>query len=655
VVKIRIQIIVFDFKLVWRLSMLPVILTMDSLRQQSIILDLSADSIFIHDLDGSIIFANKSAYESRGYTKEEMFGMKLSKILVPEQTELFSQRISEIFKKGEIFFESSHIRKDGSVFSTETHVKLVEIQGKKYCCSAVRDISERKLAEKALQQSQEKYRQIVDTANEGICVLDENDKITFVNSQMAGMLGYEAEEMAGRELESFMFEEDLPDYAQKTENRRQGNAEHFERRWRRKDKQIVQTIVSATPIFDAEHHFLGSFAMILDITERKKLGDQLRQAQKIEAIGLLAGGVAHDFNNILTAIIGYSHLALMKLSSKDPVRLNLEQILESSNKAAVLTQSLLAFSRRQAVNLSVIDLNQVIKDFEKFIHRLIREDIALETVCTGGVLPIMADRGQIEQVIMNLVTNARDAMPQGGKLIIETRKVDMDREFIEAHGFGEVGEYALVSVSDTGIGMDEQTRSRIFEPFFTTKEQGKGTGLGLSMVYGTVKQHNGYINAYSEPGNGTTLKIYIPRVHSAMLVNKIKAQDSIIRGGTETILVAEDDVAIRNLTVTVLKEAGYTVIEAVNGADAVSRFKEEKDKIRLVILDGIMPKMNGKEAFKEIKGMVPGIKCIFMSGYAEDIFIKEGVSEEEAGFIAKPVAPADLLIKIRGTLDKYNE
>ena len=253
---------------------------------------------------------------------------------------------------------------------------------------------------------------------------------------------------------------------------------------------------------------------------------------------------------------------------------------------------------------------------------------------------------------MNLATNARDAMPQGGKLLIQTGKIDIDRMFIETHGFGEAGEYAVVSVSDTGIGMDEQTRLRIFEPFFTTKEQGKGTGLGLSMVYGTIKQHNGYINVYSEPGKGTTFKIYLPWAKTAMSVNKIKVQDSIVRGGTETILVAEDDAAIRKLTMTILTEAGYTVIEAVNGAEAVARFEEKKDNIRLVLLDGIMPKMNGKEVFREIKNMVPDIKCIFMSGYAEDIFKKDGVSNEEVGFIFKPVSPADLLIKIREALDK---
>jgi PAS domain S-box-containing protein len=508
------------------------------------------------------------------------------------------------------------------------------------------NVTERKRAESALHDSEKNYRTLVDNALVGVFRSTSAGRFLYLNEAMARIFECSSpQEMLSEDvLLRHKSPKDLNEYLDTL--KLFGKVSNYELEGITKSGKHVNILVSAA----LDNEIISG--MVLDITEHKKLEGQFRQAQKMEAIGLLAGGVAHDFNNILTAIIGYSHLSLMKLPSNDPVRLNLEQILESSNRAAMLTQSLLAFSRRQPVNLAVIDLNLVIKEFEKFIHRLIREDIALETICTEGVLPIMADRGQIEQVIMNLITNARDAMSQGGKLRIDTRQIYLDRDFIEAHGFGEAGEYALVSVSDTGMGMDEQTRSRIFEPFFTTKEQDKGTGLGLSMVYGTVKKHNGYINVYSEPGNGTTVKIYLPLERSAMCIDKIKAQDSIVRGGTETILVAEDDEAIRKLIVTVLKASGYTVIEAVNGADALSRFKENKDNTQLVILDGIMPKMNGKEVFREIKYIVPNIKCIFMSGYAEDIFNKDDVSDEDTGFILKPTSPADLLMKIREVLDK---
>jgi PAS domain S-box-containing protein len=508
------------------------------------------------------------------------------------------------------------------------------------------NITERKEAEKALHDSERNYRTLVDNATVGVFRSTIDGRFLYVNEAMARIF-----ECASPDE---MLSEDVPTRYKSPKDRDellrilklQGKVGNYELEALTKSGKPVSVLVSAA--FDNEI----ISGMLLDITEHKKLEEQFRQAQKIEAIGQLAGGVAHDFNNILTAIIGYSHMTMMKLQPNDPARLNLEQILVSANRATILTQSLLAFSRRQPISLDVIDLTIVIKEFEKFIHRLIREDIGLETICTEGVLPVMADKGQIEQVIMNLVTNARDAMPHGGKLLIETRNADIDRDFIEAHGFGQVGEYALISVSDTGIGMDEQTRSRIFEPFFTTKEPGKGTGLGLSMVYGTVKKHNGYINVYSEAGKGTTLKIYLPRVRSSVRSDQAKANDAIVRGGTETILVAEDDEMIRNLSVSVLKEAGYAVIEAVDGADAVSKFKENKDNVRLVVLDGIMPMMNGKEVLQAIRNIATNIKCIFMSGYSEDIFNKDGVSDEENGFIMKPVSPADLLIKIREVLDK---
>jgi len=574
-------------------------------------------------------------------------------------TNVVGKKVSEVIPgirkdNPELFEIYGRVSLTGRSERFETYVPALEIwfsiavysPRKDHFVAVFDNITERKQAETALYDSERNYRTLVDNALVGVFRSTIAGRFLYVNEAMARIV----ECSSPQEI----FSEDLLLRYKSPKDRIEfidtlklhGKVSNYELEVLTNSGKHVHILISAT----LDNEIISG--MVLDITEHKKLEGQFRQAQKMEAIGLLAGGVAHDFNNILTAIIGYSHLSLMKLQSNDPVRLNLEQILEASNRAAVLTQSLLAFSRRQPIKLAVIDLNLVIKEFEKFIYRLIREDIALETICIEGILPVMADRGQIEQVIMNLVTNAKDAMPHGGKLLIETIKTHINREFIETHGFGEVGEYALVSVSDTGMGMDEQTRSRIFEPFFTTKAQGKGTGLGLSMVYGIVKQHNGYINVYSEPGKGTTVKIYLPRVSSAMRVDQIKDQDSTVRGGTETILVAEDDTAIRNLSVTVLKESGYTVIEAVNGTDAVSRFKENKNDVKLVILDGIMPMMNGKEVLRAIKDMVPNIKCIFMSGYAEDIFNKDGVSDQEAGFIPKPVSPADLLRKIREVLDK---
>lgn len=384
----------------------------------------------------------------------------------------------------------------------------------------------------------------------------------------------------------------------------------------------------------------------------KESEERFRQAQKMEAVGQLAGGVAHDFNNILSAIYGYAQLSLRKLQENDPVKEYVEQILTAAEKAAVLTQSLLAFSRKQEVHLAVIDLGTVVKDFEVFLHRLIREDIELKVNCSAESLAVMVDRGQIEQVIMNLVANGRDAMPNGGKLCIETRSVTLDQEFVKAHGYGRPGAYAVISVADSGMGMDKETQSHIFEPFFTTKDPGKGTGLGLAMAYGIIKKHDGFINIYSEPGTGTIFKIYLPAEPDLLPAAAIEPQKPVVpRGGSETILVCEDDAVLRKLAVNVLSHFGYRVIEAVDGQDAIEKFVADKESIALVFIDAIMPKKNGKEASDAMKILRPDIKTIFVSGYTRDIFAGDSPFDEKTVFIHKPYSPNDLLTRIRELLD----
>jgi len=411
--------------------------------------------------------------------------------------------------------------------------------------------------------------------------------------------------------------------------------------------------IISSPIFNGSGEVIAAIEMVEDVTEKLSLESQLRQSQKIEAVGLLAGGVAHDFNNILTAIIGYSHLILEQAVVNEPVKKYVDEILMASRRAAALTQGLLAFSRKQAVTLAVIDLSEVIRGNEAFLRRLIREDIELTISCSGEPLAILADRGQMEQVIMNLVTNARDAMPNGGRLSIETQPVTLDQEFIETHGYGIAGSYALISVFDSGVGMDRETQSRIFEPFYTTKEQGKGTGLGLSMAYGIVKKHDGFINVYSEPGTGTIFKICLPRLQAAGQVVKTESRETgPLRGGTETILVGEDDAALLRLTTKVLDHYGYCVIGAVDGQDAVDKFVEYGDSINLVVLDAIMPKKNGKQAYDAMRVVRPDLKAVFVSGYSRDIFAEGAVMDGYSVFIQKPVSPDELLAKVREMLDK---
>ncbi len=336
-----------------------------------------------------------------------------------------------------------------------------------------------------------------------------------------------------------------------------------------------------------------------DITEHKRtemekghLEAQLRQAQKMEAIGQLAGGVAHDFNNILTAVIGYSNLLKAKMAQDDPLRSYVEHILASSGKAVNLTQSLLAFGRKQVIELKPYKVSTLIKNIEKLLIRLLTEDIELVTFFCASDPTILADPTQIDQVLINLATNARDAMPNGGQLKIEVKIAEIDRTFVASYGYGEVGKYALISVSDTGVGMDTATKEKIFDPFFTTKEVGKGTGLGLSIVYGIAKQHNGYINVESNPGRGTTFHIYLPIVK--MKEEEIRPDPIAVRGGSETILIAEDNANVRQLTKEVLEQFGYTVIEAGDGEEAISKFQKSADSIDLVILDVVMQRRMGE-------------------------------------------------------------
>jgi len=393
-----------------------------------------------------------------------------------------------------------------------------------------------------------------------------------------------------------------------------------------------------------------------DITERKnaekereRLQSQLIQAQKMESIGQLAGGVAHDFNNILTAIIGYGTILKMKMADDDPLRNNVNEILESAGRAAELTHSLLAFSRKQVLNMQPIDLNGIIHGQEEFLRRIIGEDIEMKCILRDNAA-IMADSGQIGQVLMNLAANARDAMPKGGHLTIETELMEFSDTFIKAHGFGVPGTYAVISITDSGIGMDENAKQKIFEPFFTTKEVGRGTGLGLAIVYGIIKQHKGYINVYSQVGEGTTFKIYLP-VHRGQVDQPGNSKvSSPMKTGNETILLAEDDGTLRTFFRNILTEQGYTVIVAENGEDAVSKFTEYKDEIQLLIVDMIMPKQSGREVFEAVQKIKPGTKVIFSSGYTQDKVQQEGIPAGSE-FIAKPAPPQAYLRKVRDVLD----
>lgn len=383
--------------------------------------------------------------------------------------------------------------------------------------------------------------------------------------------------------------------------------------------------------------------------EKAHLAEELRHAQKMEAIGTLAGGIAHDFNNILTAIIGFGTLLQRSLKDDNPYRIYVDQILSAADRAANLVKRLLIFGRKQVIAPQPTDLNEIVKGIEKLLQRLVSEDITFVTSLSQEPLVCHVDAGQFEQILMNLVTNARDAMPDGGSLTIATASDFLEEDLLGTAGTGKAGYYAILTVTDTGIGMDEETRERIFDPFFTTKEVGKGTGLGLSMVYGIVTQHEGFVTVDSEPGKGTVVRIYLPIVASQATAEQPEKKPSV-QGNRETILIAEDDRDVRKLSKLILERNGYTVIEAGDGAEAVRRFLENRERIDLVLLDVVMPKKNGQAVYEEILGVRPGMKALFISGYTQDIINRKGIVDEGINFIAKPLKPEELLAKVREVL-----
>ena len=608
--------------------------------------------VSISTQEGAVPEVNKAVWKIFGYDSKEEFQK------IPAEKHYYDSKERDQFvklhKKGLIKnFEARFKRKDGSVFWGSVTSTIQRTDSKKIeFINIFEDITERKQAVKALLEGEQRYRTLFEDSIDAIVITDKEGKLFDVNQAALDLLGYTKVEILGmyfRELYVDPF--DGKQFQKQIDQK--GFVTNYAVKIRKKDGTELDCLFTVSTKRADDGSVVGYQGFIRDITEIRNLEEQFRQSQKMEAIGTLAGGVAHDFNNILTTIIGNSALALLSVGKDDTLREEIEEIRIAGERAASLTRQLLAFSRKQIVRPINMNLNELLIGANKMLGRLIGEDIELLTHLGPELWQVQADQGQLEQVIINLVINAKDAMPEGGRLIVETANEDLNGNYFYKHGIKEKqpGLYVMLAVSDTGTGIDKETREHIFEPFFTTKQIGKGTGLGLSTVYGIVKQNNGFIWVYSEPGQGTTFKIYLPKVKVDMAFKK-KERHSITKlDGSEIILIVEDDTSLRKLTQKALQQHGYILLEAENGEHALRVAEAYDGTIDLMITDVVMPRMSGKETADKLQPLYPKMKVIYMSGYTDNAIVHHGVLAPGLHFLEKPFTPEGLAKKVREVLD----
>ena len=625
----------------------------EAIRNLAAIVESSEDAIIGKTLDGTITAWNVGAERLFGWPSSEAIGRPVGFHIPPDRHDEMRVILAKI-RRGESIkqLETVRLRKNGarmevSLSISSIHGAAGEVVG---ASSIARDITERNHAEKELRKSEERFRRLFDSNTIGISVAELSGKVLEANDAYLAMIGYSREELLsgvvrwdGMTPAEYRFKDQIAvEQLQRT-----GVAQPYEKELIRKDGTRRPLLIGIAMLEASEKSII---AYTVDLSERRKLEEQFRQAQKMEAVGQLAGGVAHDFNNLLTVILGYSDLLAAKLDPGTRRFEELDEIRMAGERAASLTRQLLAFSRQQVLERKVLDVNDLIADLEKMLRRLIGEDVQLVTVLSPALRRVNADAGQLEQVIVNLAVNARDAMPRGGRLTIETANVELDEACSSRHATVQPGSYVMIAVSDTGVGMNGETLAHMFEPFFTTKERGKGTGLGLATVYGIVKQSGGSVWVYSEVGKGTTFKIYLPRAEEGARAEPVPAAEPVSLAGSETVLLVEDEESVRALSCTILKSFGYTVLEAASGKEGLEVARAYPQPIHLLLTDVVMPEMGGSDLASRLEALRPELRVLYISGFTDDAVFRNGLLEKERVFLQKPFTPETLAGKVREAL-----
>lgn len=622
--------------------------------------DHAAAKLIIDPDTGRILDANPAAAKFYGWPVKQLKQMKIQDIntLSPDEIREEMERARSLHR---VSFEFRHRCADGSIRDVAVLSGTIEFGGKRFLHSIVYDITARKLAEQALRASEERFRLLVENAPDAIFV-QTKERFTYLNRTAIELFDAESDaDLVGTPVAE-RFHPDFRDLVRKrmrTLNEEQQAIPLRHEVCLRMDGSSIDVEASAVPMtYDGEN---GALVFIRDISDRiqeekvhRKLEDQLHQAQKIESVGRLAGGVAHDYNNMLGVIIGYAELGLMKVAPVDPLHDDLDQILAAAKRSRDITRQLLAFARKQTLAPQVLDLNEAIESMLKMLRHLIGENIDLAWLPGNGLWQVEMDPSQLDQILANLCVNARDAIADVGKVTIETETVSFGQDYCDDHPGFIPGDYVMFAVSDNGCGMDPETLSHLFEPFFTTKGPGEGTGLGLATVYGAIKQSGGFINVYSEPGKGTTFKLYLPRYAGQDSPERLKPEETLEKGQGELILLVEDEQLVLTLTERILMNLGYLVLTARNPAEALAVAKEHGQDIRLLLTDVVMPEMNGRELAKRLQAANPHLKCLYMSGYTANAIAHHGVLDKGLQFIQKPFSRYDLGRKIREVLRNGN-